>query len=70
MKNKDHHAFEEILQNERERPKKQKKMTLEKNRLIWGNKRELKKKKTCLELVSIETLEDIFINQEQNPMKK
>ena len=35
-------------------------------------KRELKKKKqpTHLELESVETLEDIFINQEQDPMKK
>lgn len=46
-----------------------------KNRLIWGwgwAKENLKKKKrpTHLELVSVETLEDIFINQEQDPMKK
>ena len=47
---------------------------LKKNRLIWreGAKENLKKKKTHthLELVSVETLEDIFINQEQDPMKK
>lgn len=75
MKEKtEHHAFEEII-SMKETDQINRKNYAGKNRLIWGveggaKKTKRKKRPTHLELVSVETLEDIFINQEQDPMKK